>query len=112
LIKIGGQTLTANIVTMSVFGAILMYIISMRSLFQLRRTEPNMVRPFRAPFYPVFPAFALLGAGVCMATMIYCNPLISGIFLAFLAIGYGYFLLTGHHRTRAIAMKNMAADLT
>src|SRR5450830_1072350 len=112
LIKIGGQTLTANIVTMSVFGAILMYIISMLSLFQLRRTEPNMVRPFRAPFYPVFPAFALLGAGVCMATMIYYNPLIFGIFLAFLAIGYGYFLLTGHHRTRAIAMNNMAADLT
>jgi len=112
LIKIGGNTLTANIVTMSVFGAILMYIISMLSLFQLRRTEPNMVRPFRAPYYPVFPAFALLGAGVCMATMIYYNALIFGIFLGFLAIGYGYFLLTSHHRTRAIAMNNMAADLT
>ena len=112
LIKIGGNTLTANIVTMSVFGAILMYIISMLSLFQLRRAEPLMVRPFRAPFYPLFPAFALLGAGVCMATMIYYNALIFGIFLGFLAIGYGYFLLTSHHRTRALAMNNMAADLT
>ncbi|MFZ3083597.1 ethanolamine permease [Rhodoferax ferrireducens] len=112
LIKIGGNTLTANIVTMSVFGAILMYIISMLSLFQLRRAEPLMVRPFRAPFYPLFPAFALLGAGVCMATMIYYNALIFGIFLGFLAIGYGYFLMTSHHRTRAIAMNNMAADLT
>jgi ethanolamine permease len=112
LIKIGGNTLTANIVTMSVFGAILMYIISMLSLFQLRRAEPLMVRPFRAPFYPIFPAFALLGAGVCMATMIYYNALIFGIFLGFLAIGYGYFLLTSHHRTHALAMNNMAADLT
>ncbi len=112
LIKIGGNTLTANIVTMSVFGAILMYIISMLSLFQLRRAEPLMVRPFRAPFYPLFPAFALLGAGVCMATMIYYNALIFGIFLGFLAIGYGYFLLTSHHRTHALAMNNMAADLT
>ena len=112
LIKIGGQTLTANIVTMSVFGAILMYIISMLSLFQLRRAEPHMVRPFRAPFYPIFPAFALLGAGVCMATMIYYNALIFGIFLGFLAIGYGYFLMTSHHRTHALAMNNMAADLT
>ncbi len=102
LIKIGGQTLTANIVTMSVFGAILMYIISMLSLFQLRRKEPHMVRPFRAPFYPLFPAFALLGAGVCMATMIYYNPLIFGIFVAFLALGYGYFRLTGHHRDNAV----------
>ena len=41
LIKIGGQTLTANIVTMSVFGAILMYILSMLSLFKLRRSEPE-----------------------------------------------------------------------
>jgi len=102
LIKIGGQSLTANIVTMSVFGAILMYIISMLSLFQLRRKEPHMVRPFRAPFYPFFPAFALLGACVCMATMIYYNPLIFGIFAAFLALGYGYFLLTSHHRDNTV----------
>ena len=66
---------------MAVFGAILMYIISMLSLFQLRRTEPNMVRPFRRRCYPYFPAFALLGAWVCMATMIYYNPLIFGLFV-------------------------------
>jgi len=112
LIKIGGNTLTANIVTMSVFGAILMYIISMLSLFKLRRTAPNMVRPFRAPFYPYFPAFALVGAGVCMATMIYYNALIFGIFLGFLALGYGYFLMTSHHRSNAIAMNAIAPDLT
>ncbi len=112
LIKIGGNTLTANIVTMSVFGAILMYIISMLSLFQLRRTAPNMVRPFKAPFYPLFPAFALLGALVCMGTMIYYNTLIFGIFLGFLALGYGYFLLTSHHRSNAIAMNAMAVDPT
>lgn len=101
LIQIGGQTLTANIVTMSVFGAILMYGISMLSLFKLRRSAPTMVRPFRAPLYPYFPAFALIGAAVCMVTMIYYNALIFGIFLAFLALGYGYFLMTSHHRASA-----------
>ena len=98
LIKIGGLTLTANIVTMSVFGAITMYIISMLSLFKLRRAEPNMVRPFRAPLYPVFPAIALTGAVVCMATMIYYNPLIFGLFAAFLAAGYVFFLFTKSSR--------------
>jgi ethanolamine permease len=88
---------------MSVFGAILMYIISMLSLFQLRRTEPNMARPFRAPLYPFFPAFALLGALVCMGTMIYYNPLIFGLFVLFLALGYGYFLLTSHHRSQTMS---------
>ena len=99
LITLGGQTLTANIVTMSVFGAITMYIISMLSLFRLRRSAPDMLRPFRAPLYPWFPAFALAGACVCMATMIYYNLLIFGIFAAFLACGYVVFLMTKNSRT-------------
>lgn len=99
LITLGGQTLTANIVTMSVFGAITMYIISMLSLFRLRRSAPDMLRPFRAPLYPWFPAFALAGACVCMATMIYYNLLIFGIFAAFLACGYLVFLMTKNSRT-------------
>ncbi len=102
LIKIGGQTLTANIVTMSVFGAILMYILSLLSLFKLRRDEPEMARPFRAPMFPWFPGFALAGALVCMATMIYYNTLIFGIFVGFLAAGYGYFMMTGGQRQQVI----------
>ena len=110
LIKIGGQTLTANIVTMSVFGAILMYILSMLSLFKLRRTEPAMVRPFRAPFYPLLPLFALAGASVCMLTMIYYNRLIFLIFLGFLGLGYGYFLRTGTQRGAALAAAKIDAS--
>ncbi|WP_332878490.1 ethanolamine permease [Massilia sp. S19_KUP03_FR1] len=98
LIKLGGQTLTANIVTMSVFGAITMYIVSMASLFKLRSIAPDMVRPFRAPLYPFFPAFALASALVCMGTMIWYNALIFAVFAAFLALGYGYFRLTGQAR--------------
>src|SRR5262245_15035085 len=41
-VQFGGQTLTANIVTMSVFGALLMYIVSMLALFKLRRTQPAL----------------------------------------------------------------------
>jgi ethanolamine permease len=101
LIVIGGQPLTANIVTMSVFGAILMYIISMASLFKLRRSEPTMARPFIAPFYPYFPAFALFASAICMIAMIYYDFLIFVIFVAILALGYGYFLTTVHRREAA-----------
>ncbi|MEK8032852.1 ethanolamine permease [Ideonella sp. DXS29W] len=90
----GGQTLTANIVTMSVFGAIVMYIVSMASLFKLRRSEPDMVRPFRAPLYPWFPAFALLAAVVCLLTMVYYNPLVAGLFFGLGVLGYVTFRLT------------------
>lgn len=97
-IKIGGQTLTANIVTMAVFGAIVMYIVSMASLFRLRAAEPGLARPFRAPVYPLFPAFALAAAVVCLCTMAWFNPLIAGLFVGLGVVGYAYFLLTGKRR--------------
>jgi amino acid transporter len=101
LIQFGGQTLTANIVTMSVFGAIVMYIISMLSLFRLRRSAPDMERPFRAPLFPFFPAFALVAAVISLATMVYFNVLVATLFAIFLALGYVYFLLTRHQREAA-----------
>ena len=89
---------------MSVFGAIVMYIISMASLFKLRRSEPGLARPFAAPAYPFFPAFALVAAVVCLATMVYFNGLIAGLYLVLTALGYGYFLSTGRRRQAALAV--------
>jgi ethanolamine permease len=97
-LRIGGQSLTANLVTLSVFGAIVLYVVSMLSLFRLRRREPDSPRPFRAPFYPLFPALALVLALVCLSAVIYYNLLLAGIFLAFMALGYGYFRLTARQR--------------
>ena len=103
LIKIGGMTLTANIVTMSVFGAIVMYIMSMASLFKLRASEPRLERPFSAPMFPIFPAFALGAAVVCLVTMIYFNPIVAGLFIGLMVIGYVYFLTTATRRGEALA---------
>jgi ethanolamine permease len=101
VIDIGGQPLTANIVTMSVFGAISMYILSMASLFQLRRTAPTLARSFRAPAYPWAPAFALAAAVLCLVTMVYFNPYIAAVFLGLGVVGYLYFLTTAARRGRA-----------
>lgn len=101
LISFGGQTLTANIVTMSVFGAIVMYIVSMASLFKLRRSEPGLARPFVAPLFPVFPAFALVAATVCLVTMAYYNPLIAAVFTGLGMLGYVYFRATSARRASA-----------
>ena len=65
--------------------------------------QPALVRPFRAPLYPFFPAFALCSALVCMGTMIYYNALIFAVFALFLALGYGYFRLTGTARAAHLA---------
>ena len=94
LIVIGGLPLTANIVTMSVFGAIVMYIISMAALFKLRKSEPKLERPFKAPLFPFAPALALGLAILCLAAMIYYNQLLALIFGGLMLLGYGYFRLT------------------
>ena len=92
---------------MSVFGAIVLYIISMASLFKLRRSEPQLERPFSAPVFPLFPAFALGAAVVCLLTMIYFNALMAGLFVAFMAIGYVYFRTTSGRRTAALAAQRI-----
>ena len=101
LVTFGGQTLTANIVTMSVFGALLMYIISMLALFRLRRKQPELHRSYRAPLYPFAPAFALVCSVLSMGTMLYYNGLVAIVFLALLGAGFVYFLLTRRQRERA-----------
>ncbi|WP_377289360.1 ethanolamine permease [Rhizobium sp. SG2393] len=86
LVSIAGQSLTASIVTMAVFGALTMYIMSMLSLFKLRRTEPALARPFRAPLYPVAPAFALGMAIIAFGAMVYFNTQIFAVFAAIMVI--------------------------
>jgi ethanolamine permease len=96
--QFAGQTLTANLITMAVFGAIVMYITSMMSLFALRKNEPNLERPFAAVAYPLFPAIALGLATVSLVTMIYFNQQLTVVFFGLMALGYVYFSLTQHHR--------------
>jgi ethanolamine permease len=103
LINLQGMSLTAAMITMSVFGAIVLYILSMASLFRLRGSEPALDRPFRAPGYPVVPALALGLALVCLVAMAWFNPIIGSLFVALMAAGYVYFQLTAHQRAAAPA---------
>jgi len=105
LVSVGGQSLTATIVTMSTLGAITMYIISMAALFRLRRTQPDLHRSYRAPLYPFLPAFALGGAVVCLAALVWFNLAVTGIYVAFMGLGLVYFYLT---RSRREAMGEVA----
>ncbi len=82
VVTIAGQPLTASIVTMSALGAIVLYIMSLLSLFRLRRREPGLDRPFHTPAYPLFPLIALAIALVSLVAIVWYNPLLSAIFLA------------------------------
>ena len=72
---------TAQVIILSVLGALVMYVVSLLSLFALRRREPDLVRPFAVPGYPYVPLLALMLCLVSLAALVYYNLLLSGIFL-------------------------------
>jgi ethanolamine permease len=80
-----------EIITISVFGALTMYIFACFVLFKLRNTEPNLERPFRVPFYPIFPIIALVIAVIAILAMAYYNQLLAVIFISIIAVSYGLY---------------------
>jgi ethanolamine permease len=64
---------TAEIITISVMGALTLYIFAMLSILKLRRSEPNLKRPFKTPAYPFTPLLALIIAGVSLGFIAYNN---------------------------------------
>jgi ethanolamine permease len=84
---------TGDIITISCFGALTLYILAMAAMIALRRKEPGLERPFRSPFYPVFPIIALVIATVCLIAMITLNIKLSGIYFSILAVAYIWFHL-------------------
>ncbi|GGB00982.1 ethanolamine permease [Mucilaginibacter rubeus] len=89
---------TDQIIMLSVLGAVVMYIMSMLSLFILRKKEPRLSRPFLAPMFPVFPAIALVICVVCLFATIYFNPDMSLIFAGGLVIVLLIFIVMGKHK--------------
>lgn len=97
---------TSKLVILSTIGAVIVYIISMCSLFKLRVTYPNMKRPFKAPVYPLFPAVALILGLVALAAMIYAyKGLVLLFFGGLLMIGI-LFYLSGMHKKVANSSEN------
>ncbi len=79
---------TGELITLSVFGALTLYIISMISLLVLRKKEPTLSRPFSAPAYPFFPIIALLIAGFSFAALWIYNFWLGVIYFSILAGAY------------------------
>ncbi|MGF7072481.1 ethanolamine permease [Mucilaginibacter sp. 3215] len=101
---------TDQIIMLSVLGAVVMYIMSMLSLFILRKKEPRLNRPFLAPVYPVFPAIALVICVVCLFATIYFNPDMSLIFAGGLVIVLLIFIVMGKHKV-ALTEDMMSAPM-
>jgi len=84
---------TAEIITIAVFGALTLYIISMVALLRLRQKEPQLERPFKVPLYPAFPVIALLIATASFVAMAVYNSWLTLVYLALLVGSYVCFKL-------------------
>jgi ethanolamine permease len=89
---------TADIIIISVFGALTLYIVSMIALLRLRKKEPQLERPFKVPAYPIFPIVALFIAIVSFVAMTIYNKELAAIYFLLLGVSYVAFkLFTGKH---------------
>ena len=82
---------TGELITLSVFGALTLYTISMISLLVLRKKEPNLPRPFVAPAYPFFPIIALLIATFAFVALWVYNFWLGVIYFSILSAAYFIF---------------------
>lgn len=77
---------TDSLITLSVLGALGVYFVSMASVLRLRRTEPDMERPFRAPLFPWMPATAMVLSVVSMAAVAASAPQVMGAFIVVIVV--------------------------
>ncbi|MEI2440659.1 ethanolamine permease [Priestia megaterium] len=94
----GSATFANALIILSVFGAMMMYCISLVSLFILRKKEPNLSRPFKVN-YPVVPSIALVLGILCLYSIIKysvltTNLMLFGVSLPLIYVILGIFLLS------------------
>lgn len=90
---------TAEIITLSVFGALTLYILSMVSMLRLRKKEPLLDRPFRVPFYPLFPVTALVIAIISIIAMTIYNFKLALFYILLMVLSFGFFKLLKNRGT-------------
>lgn len=91
---------TGEVITLSVFGALTLYCVSMVSVMALRRKEPDLDRPFRVPFYPYFPMIALVIALLALAAVAFYNLTLCALYLMIIGVCFGIFKLRKNYRPK------------
>jgi basic amino acid/polyamine antiporter, APA family len=82
--SLGVQCIWAVLLTLSgsysdlldyvIFAVLLFYILTIAGLFVLRRTQPDLERPYKAIGYPVLPAAYILAAGLIEVLLLLYKP--------------------------------------
>ncbi len=87
---------TAEIITISVFGALSLYILAIFAMLRLRHTEPQLVRPFTTPLYPLLPVAASLIALVALIALFVYNHILGLLYMCIVLGALGLFVILGN----------------
>jgi len=74
-----------------IFATWIFYGLAVVALFRLRKTEPNMARPYLCPGYPVVPGIFVFGALALTISVLLQNPGRSSIGLALILLGLPFY---------------------
>jgi APA family basic amino acid/polyamine antiporter len=72
LLTLSGQY--GDLLDYVIFAVLLFYMLTIAGLFVLRRTKPDMERPYRAFGYPVVPALYIVAAGLIEVLLLAYKP--------------------------------------
>ena len=83
----------SQLLTYAVFTGWIFYALGALAVMMLRRSEPNVARPFRVPGYPITPILFVVAAVALVLNTIVTQPGISSIGLGFVALGAPVFYI-------------------
>ncbi len=83
-----------DLLDMISFVVVLFYALTIIGIFRLRKTKPDMERPYKAFGYPVLPVIYILLAIVFCVFLIIMKPLYAGIGLAIVLLGIPVYFIS------------------
>ena len=84
-----------SLVVYASVGLSIFSMLSISSIYVLRRRRPELDRPFRCPLYPITPALFLIPTALLVVAVYYERPLVSTYALASILAGVPVYYLGG-----------------
>jgi len=93
LLILSGKDTCGKLSDIATFFFVLSYAAGFAALIKLRYSEPNMSRPFKAPWFPFLPYLLIIISVLFLAGAVYSDMNSSKFALIFLVISYPLFLM-------------------
>ncbi|MFJ7977975.1 ethanolamine permease [Peribacillus sp. NPDC096379] len=106
-----------RLILIATFGALVSYVMMNVSLMILRKKEPNLARPYKAPFYPVVPIISIIISIIALFSSIFKDPTFFFINVAIFTVAVIYYFVWARYRINKnapeerFAMEEVAADV-